>query len=94
MSGRRCLHVRVTGRVQGVCFRHFTRLEAKRLGVAGWVRNLPDGSVEALICGDDEQLAAMRAWLAHGPDAARVDSLETREVACPPDLTDSFDILY
>jgi len=94
VSGDRCLHVRVTGRVQGVCFRHYTQQEAERLGVAGWVRNLPDGSVEALLSGNDKQLAAMRAWLTHGPDAARVDSLEAHEVPCPPDLPEGFVILY
>ncbi len=83
MTGPRCLRVRVTGRVQGVFFRDSTRREAERLGVTGWVRNRPDGSVEALICGSETQLATMRAWLAHGPPAARVDAIEVMEIDCP-----------
>ena len=77
----KALHCRVSGRVQGVCFRHFTKCEADRLGVTGWVKNCPDGAVEVLICGDNEQLQAMRDWLAHGPEMARVDSLEVRETS-------------
>jgi len=88
----RCLRVRVTGRVQGVFFRESTRREATRLGVTGWVRNCPDGSVEALICGDDARLAIMRAWLAHGPPTARVDGIEILEDALPPVLPDAFTI--
>jgi len=64
--------VRIEGRVQGVCFRHYTQQEANRLGLTGWVRNLSDGSVETLICGDEAQLKAMLAWLEHGPSTAKV----------------------
>lgn len=77
----RALYCRVSGRVQGVCFRHFTKREADKLGVTGWVKNCPDGAVEVLICGDNEQLQAMQNWLAHGPEMARVDSLEIRETS-------------
>jgi len=72
---RRCLRIHISGRVQGVCFRHYASMEANRLGIAGWVRNTPDGSVEALICGNAKQLAAMKKWLSHGPEMARVDAL-------------------
>jgi acylphosphatase len=71
--------VRVTGRVQGVFFRAWTRDEAKRGGVTGWVRNCSDGSVEAHLEGD---LAAVR-WvidkMAYGPSGARVDNVEVRD---------------
>ncbi len=63
---------RVTGRVQGVYFRHGTRIEAERLGVKGFVRNLSDGSVEVLAAGAAEAVEALRAWLGHGPPRARV----------------------
>ena len=66
----------VTGRVQGVFFRASTRIEARRLGLSGWVRNLPDGQVEALVSGSPDGLAALERWLFVGPPQARVDKLE------------------
>ena len=69
-------HVLVSGRVQGVGFRWHARAKAEELGLAGWVRNLPDGQVEAWIEGEAEALAAMVAWLERGPSAARVTSVE------------------
>ncbi|TLS68676.1 acylphosphatase [Mariprofundus erugo] len=72
----RCLLLRISGRVQGVGFRYHTRSEAIRLGVTGWVRNLPDGRVEACICGSDGILEHMQQWLRHGPAMARVDDIE------------------
>lgn len=73
----RCLRVVVHGRVQGVGFRYYTQREAQRLGVRGWVRNLPDATVEALISGEPDQLSAMLAWLRHGPVTANVDRIES-----------------
>lgn len=67
---------RVRGRVQGVYFRQSTANEATRLGVTGWVRNCSDGSVEGLAAGAADALERLRAWLQHGPPAARVDTLE------------------
>ncbi len=69
-----CL-ARVRGRVQGVGFREACVAEARRLGIAGWVRNRTDGSVEALLQGPPDALAAMRRWLAEGPPPARVHEL-------------------
>ena len=63
----------ITGLVQGVGFRYSMAREALRLGVAGWVRNRLDGSVEAVIEGTPEQLAAMIAWARRGPGGAEVD---------------------
>ena len=65
----------VRGRVQGVGFRWFVDYEARRLGVAGWVRNNLDGSVELLAIGTEQQLAALRDKLKQGPRAARVDDV-------------------
>ncbi len=67
---------RVTGRVQGVCFRQSTAEAARRLGLDGWVRNCADGSVEGGASGADEALEQLRQWLCQGPPAARVDHLE------------------
>lgn len=72
---------RVAGRVQGVFFRASTREEAARLELTGWVRNLPDGSVEVLACGAPEAQARLAAWLAHGPPLARVAQITTLEEA-------------
>ncbi len=62
----------VTGRVQGVGFRALTVDEAQALGLTGWVRNLADGSVELEAQGDEDSVAALLAWCAHGPPGARV----------------------
>jgi acylphosphatase len=65
----------VSGKVQGVYFRHSTRLEAKRLSLRGTVRNLPDGSVEVLVQGAPAAIEALRLWLHRGPALARVDKV-------------------
>ena len=70
------LHVRVIGTVQGVGFRWFVRERARRLGLAGWVRNLPDGSVEVAASGDEPQVELLRTELQRGPSGARVKTLE------------------
>ena len=75
-----CKHYFVSGNVQGVWFRANTKKEADVKGVTGWVRNLPDGRVEVMMCGTSEQIAAMEAWLQHGPERARVDQLESETV--------------
>jgi acylphosphatase len=84
--------VRVTGRVQGVSFRWYTLQEAERLGVRGWVRNEPDGSVAGHFEGDDEAVDAMVEWCRHGPSYASV-----RHVAVSETQTGgaaAFDIRY
>jgi acylphosphatase len=72
---------RVCGRVQGVYFRHSTRIEADRLGIRGIARNLPDGSVEVFAQGATDAVQALRQWLSLGPPQARVDSVEEIELA-------------
>src|SRR3954465_14191733 len=69
----------VRGRVQGVGFRWFVEREAHILGVAGWVRNNADGSVEVFAIGSREQLEGLRARLRSGPRAARVDDVDEQE---------------
>ncbi len=74
------LRVLVRGKVQGVGFRMSTVRQAHSLGVTGWVRNLDDGSVEALIQGPHDRIDQMLSWLRVGPRTARVDDLESHEV--------------
>ena len=69
----------VRGRVQGVGFRWFVEREAHMLGIAGWVRNNADGSVEVLAMGTRDQLTGLRSRLQEGPRAARVDNVEESE---------------
>jgi acylphosphatase len=69
----------VRGRVQGVGFRWFVEREAQMLGIAGWVRNNFDGSVEVLATGTEEQLRNLRSRLRAGPRAARVDDVQESE---------------
>jgi acylphosphatase len=71
----------VFGKVQGVYFRHSTRLEARRLLVRGIAQNLPDGSVEVLVQGPADAIEELRVWLHRGPSQARVD--EVRETTSP-----------
>lgn len=76
---RACRHVFVRGRVQGVAFRWYTQERAVELGLGGWVRNLPDGRVEAWIEGPEAALGEMLAWLRRGPPAARVEGTDVSE---------------
>jgi acylphosphatase len=64
------------GRVQGVFYRASAEAEARRLGLAGWVRNLPDGGVEAHLQGPPAAVETMLAWMRRGPPLARVDTVE------------------
>jgi len=80
------IHATVRGVVQGVGFRMFTAREARRLGVHGYVRNLPDGGVEIVAEGDADAVDQLAAWAHRGPPAARVDAVEVR----PADPTGEF----
>lgn len=77
----------VRGRVQGVGFRWFVEREAHLLGIAGWVRNNVDGSVEVLAIGSREQLLGLQSRLRAGPRAARVDDVEELEAKLIAGLT-------
>ena len=76
-------HVVVTGRVQGVAFRAWTREKAQTLGVSGWVRNRADGSVEALLSGPDEAVEALIEAFHRGPPLASVEAVRATAVEPP-----------
>ena len=72
--------VRVFGRVQGVFFRQWTVNQARAAGVTGWVRNCPDGTVEAHVAGEEEAVARMIAAMHDGPSQARVEDLTVETI--------------
>jgi acylphosphatase len=69
----------ITGHVQGVGFRYFMAAEAVQLGITGWVRNRRDGSVEAVVAGPAESVAAIIAWVRRGPPGAAVAQVLAEE---------------
>ena len=77
---REIFHCIVKGRVQGVAFRYYTQLQAKESGITGFVRNLPDGSVETAAYGPIERLRSFHIWLHTGSPAALVETVECRTV--------------
>lgn len=88
---QKCLYCLVSGRVQGVFFRASAQAEAQRLGITGWARNLPDGRVEVMACGDGDALERFRQWLGQGPPQAEVADVEVEECAFDPSL-ERFDV--
>ena len=83
------LHARISGRVQGVGFRWFVREEARRLGLAGWVRNLPTGDVELVAEGLPELLEAFARTIGKGPPGARVELVHRLPTAAGNDTLPS-----
>lgn len=77
---KKTYRVRVSGRVQGVGFRYSTRQQAARDGVKGYVRNMPDGTVEVVCQGEKKKLDRFLTWLRSGPPGAHVINIETEEV--------------
>ncbi|PAP94918.1 acylphosphatase [Mesorhizobium wenxiniae] len=82
---RRAVRVRLSGRVQGVSFRVWTRTEAEKLGLSGWVRNEDDGSVTALIVGAEGAVSTMMNRLWEGPTGASVSSVKSQDVDPGPE---------
>ena len=80
--------LRISGRVQGVGFRYALQREARSLGLAGWVRNRRDGSVEALLQGSAEAVDRLIAWSLRGPPGARVDGVDVQPCAGDPGRSD------
>lgn len=83
-----CARFFVTGRVQGVFFRASTRDRALQLGISGYAKNRPDGSVEVVASGTAEALNELDGWLHHGPPAARVEAV--RREALPDQILRGF----
>lgn len=71
-------HIHISGRVQGVTFRASTRRKAKKLGVKGWVKNLSDGRVEAVLEGSEEAVKEIIDWCHDGPRPAKVENVEVK----------------
>jgi len=89
----KAIQVNVSGRVQGVCFRAATRDEARRIGVAGWVRNLSDGTVEVLAQGPEDKVDRLLSWCYQGPPGGYVAVVDYTEVPADPSLN-TFSIRY
>ena len=89
MSCRRAV---VSGRVQGVGFRYFAERAARKAGVAGWVRNLPDGRVETVVEGSDGAVEAYLAEIRKGPFGSRVSGVTVEDA--PPENFASFEITH
>lgn len=86
-----CRRFNVSGRVQGVGFRYAACFEARRLGLTGWVRNLANGDVEALACGEADRVGAFEKWLWRGPRGAQVTDVVAVE-ASPAPSDEGFEI--
>ena len=83
-------HVRVSGLVQGVFFRAWTQAQARELAVSGWVRNCPDGSVEAHLSGEEHAVERMIQRMQSGPSNARVANVRVRDAE--PEGSKSFEV--
>jgi len=87
------VHVVISGQVQGVCFRASTKQKAEELGLTGWVRNTPDGCVEAVFEGEEKLVEEMIKWCHRGPPLAKVDNVEV-ENKRPANNFSSFSARY
>ena len=86
-------HLRVSGHVQGVFYRVWAQGQARELGVNGWIRNCPDGSVEALVAGEEDCVERMIERMRSGPANARVEDVEVEEVE-PGELSHRFEVRH
>ena len=93
MSSKKRVHVIVEGRVQGVFFRAYTSDEAKKLGLAGWVRNRPEGTVEAVVEGNAGSVDTILRWFYQGSPGSKVTDVKVQEESPIGDMN-SFEIHY
>jgi acylphosphatase len=77
-----CVRIRVSGRVQGVSFRTYTKSKAEELGVKGWVQNLPGGGLEAVLEGDRKNVGGLLSLMKMGPAGSMVSGMELSEIKC------------
>lgn len=89
-----CRHFEIVGRVQGVGFRYFTQVEARKLGLRGWVRNRADGSVESVALGTRARVDSFEQVVRKGPVLARVRSVQVSESVADSVDSSSFEILH
>lgn len=85
-------HIRISGRVQGVGFRHFIKKNADRIGINGWVKNCTDGTVEALFSGEEDKVRQMLQLSKRGPAAAYVKEVKVIEKGSIPDYLSGFEV--
>jgi acylphosphatase len=93
MDNRVRAHINITGRVQGVCFRLETQRAARKRGVVGWVRNLPDGSVEAVMEGGKFAVESLIHWCRKGPPVSNVEEVAVDWGAFTGEFT-AFEVTY
>jgi acylphosphatase len=86
------VHVRVSGRVQGVFYRAYTKAQAQELGVKGWVRNVPGGGVEAILEGERQKVGELVSLMKAGPEGSMISGLELSELKCKG--YEDFKIIY
>ncbi len=87
------VHIYISGRVQGVLYRSNTKRRGRKLGLTGWVRNLPDGRVEAVVEGEEERVEELIQWCRRGPPSALVTGLEIKREP-PTDEFENFSIRW
>ena len=90
---KQCVHILIRGKVQGVFFRQALKVFAVKNNVHGWVRNLKDNRVEALVEGDDKSVNLIIEWVNHGPANARVDEIKFNNEEFKNEFT-TFEVLY
>ena len=90
-STPKAYHIIISGRVQGISFRHYAKEKARLYGISGWVRNLITGQIEIFAQGSNPQLDMFMEWCGHGPEGCEIDDIDTSEHPLEEDL-DEFDI--
>ncbi|MEM7234117.1 MAG: acylphosphatase [Planctomycetota bacterium] len=90
----RCVHLKISGRVQGVAYRYSAQRSASALGLSGWVRNDSDGTVEGVIQGSDESVRSFIEWCHSGPRLANVTDVQVTERAVDATLKSPPEIRY
>ena len=88
----KCAKLKIFGRVQGVFFRDFTEEKAAEFVIVGWVKNMPDGTVEAIIQGEEDNINKMIACCHEGPSSAQVEEIKVEWMESS--LCDSFEVRY
>lgn len=87
-------NIRIKGKVQGVFYRQSTKETAEKLNVRGWVKNLPDGSVQIEAQGEGESLLKLVEWCQTGPKKAKVNAVEVKELKAEPVRFATFEVMH